>query len=176
MVVLDRVTWVGSSVGNGASAGRAIAPASGEQFAIATTTVNCTVTDHAGHTTTGSFTVTVTDAIAPVIAVATPSLGSLSPPNHQMVPITIAVSATDNLGPAPVCSVTGVTSNEAQIGLGDGDTPNDWVLTGGLTLQLRAERAGGGDGRVYTVTITCVDGAGNPATRTTTVSVPKGKK
>jgi hypothetical protein len=152
------------------------APASGALFAITTTTVSCTVTDHAGHSTSGSFAVTVSDAIPPVIASATPSRSSLSPPNHQMVPITLAVSATDNLGPAPVCTVTGVSSNEAQNGLGDGDTPNDWLLTGGLTLQLRAERAGGGSGRVYTVTVTCVDGAGNSATSSTTVSVPKGKK
>ncbi|HTK16568.1 MAG TPA: HYR domain-containing protein [Acidimicrobiia bacterium] len=48
------------------------APASGSTFAIGTTTVNCSSTDTAGNTATGSFTVTVQDTTGPVIS-ATPS-------------------------------------------------------------------------------------------------------
>ena len=118
---------------------------------------------------------TVNDTIPPVITATTPSVNSLWPPNHQMVPVTITVAATDNLGPAPVCSVASVTSNEPQNGLGDGDTPNDWLLTGGLTLQLRAERAGRGDGRIYTIRVNCVDGSGNATTSSTNVTVPKSQ-
>jgi HYR domain len=40
-------------------------PASGDTFAIATTTVNCSATDAAGNEATGSFTVKVQDTIAP---------------------------------------------------------------------------------------------------------------
>jgi hypothetical protein len=40
-------------------------PASGSQFPIATTTVNCSATDAAGNESTGSFTVTVQDTLAP---------------------------------------------------------------------------------------------------------------
>jgi hypothetical protein len=40
-------------------------PASGDTFAIATTTVNCSATDAAGNKATGSFTVKVQDTIAP---------------------------------------------------------------------------------------------------------------
>ena len=149
-------------------------PPSGSFFLNGTTTVNCTATDNAGNTTTGAFTVTVNDIIPPVISSTTPSASSMWPPDHRMVPITIAVAATDNIG-TPVCSVSGVTSNEPQNGLGDGDTPNDWLLTGGLTLQLRAERAGGGNGRVYTVSVRCVDNFGNATTSSTTVSVPKSQ-
>jgi PKD repeat protein len=45
------------------------APASGSTFAVATRTVNCTVTDSRGATATGSFTVTVTASAAAPISV-----------------------------------------------------------------------------------------------------------
>ncbi len=43
-------------------------PASGSTFAIGETTVSCSATDAAGNTGTGSFTVTVVDTTAPVVA------------------------------------------------------------------------------------------------------------
>ncbi len=43
-------------------------PASGSMFPVTTTTVNCSVTDSNGNTSTGSFTVTVQDTTAPVIS------------------------------------------------------------------------------------------------------------
>jgi hypothetical protein len=43
-------------------------------------------------------------------------------------------------------------------------------------VRLRAERSGAGNGRTYTITITCTDSAGNPTSKSITVSVPKGKK
>ncbi|HEU0026642.1 MAG TPA: HYR domain-containing protein [Ktedonobacterales bacterium] len=73
------------------------APASGSTFPVATTTVNCSATDQAGNTATGSFTVTVTplDSSAPTTTI------SLSPaqPNGQngwyTGGVTASVSATD---------------------------------------------------------------------------------
>ena len=90
--------------------------------------------------------------------------------------IVLDVAASDSLGPVPVCSVTGVSSNEPQNGLGDGDTPNDWMITGALSVQLRAERASGGAGRTYTVALRCSDAAGNAATASTTVTVAKSQR
>lgn len=43
-------------------------PASGSTFGLGTTAVNCSATDAAGNTATGSFTVTVQDTTAPTIA------------------------------------------------------------------------------------------------------------
>ncbi len=59
--------------------------------------------------------------------------------------------------------IAGVSSNEAEDGQGDSDTAPDWEITGDLTGDLRAERAGGGGGRVYTLEIACEDGSGNVA-------------
>jgi hypothetical protein len=64
-----------------------------------------------------------------------------------------------------------VTSNEPINGTGDGNTTPDWVLTGPLTLALRAERAGNRTGRLYTITVGCDDGFGNSSTKSVTVSV-----
>jgi hypothetical protein len=52
------------------------------------------------------------------------------------------------------------------------DPDGDWVITGNLTLNLRAERLGTGTGRVYTISVQCTDPSGNSSTKTTTVTVP----
>jgi len=65
------------------------------------------------------------------------------------------------------CSLS-VTSNEPINGTGDGDTEPDWEIVDAHHIRLRAERAGSGTGRIYTVTITCANGAG---TDTKTVAV-----
>jgi hypothetical protein len=52
-------------------------------------------------------------------------------------------------------------------------TAPDWqVGPGPLELSLRAERSGGGTGRVYTIEVTCRDASGNTSQATGTVSVP----
>ena len=107
-----------------------------------------------------------------------PNPGTLWPPNHKMVPVTMEVTVTDNLDPNPVCKIFDVTSNEPIDGLGDGDTAPDWEITGDLTADLRAERSGTGSGRVYSITVECTDEAGNSAPDTASVTVPhdQGKK
>jgi len=79
-------------------------------------------------------------------------------------------AATDVTG-VPVCSLA-VSSNEALNGPGDGNTAVDWQVIDANHVRLRAERAGTGTGRLYTLTISCRDAAGNRGTATATVSVP----
>ena len=77
---------------------------------------------------------------------------------------------------APVTfKILSAISNEPDNGLGDGDTAGDIVLTGPMTLNLRAERSGSGTGRIYTITVEARDAAGNASTKTVTVSVPKSQ-
>ena len=71
----------------------------------------------------------------------------------------------------PSCHIKSVASNEPINGTGDGNTDPDWVITGPLTLQLRAERAGNRTGRIYTITVECTDGSGNSSTKAVTVVV-----
>jgi uncharacterized membrane protein len=87
----------------------------------------------------------------------------LWPPNHKMVPVSVAVNAMAACGP-PVCTIASIASDEP----GGGDI----VLTGDLTALLRSSRSGGSTGRTYTITVQCRDTAGNSTTGTTTVRVP----
>ncbi|MEW6157844.1 MAG: thrombospondin type 3 repeat-containing protein [Verrucomicrobiota bacterium] len=112
------------------------------------------------------------DSFPPVIHSASPSVSVLWPPNHKMVPVSIDVVASDLEDPNPVCRIIEVSSNEPETAVGYGNTAPDWQLTGELSLLLRAERAGKGTGRVYTITIECVDAGGHVALATTEVCVP----
>jgi len=110
--------------------------------------------------------------------VTLPSISSVSaspnvfwPPNHKMVPVGVAVTASDNCS-VVTTHIVGVMSNEPINGLGDGNTDPDWVVTGPLTLLLRSERSGTGTGRVYTITVESSDATGNKSTASTTVVVP----
>lgn len=114
------------------------------------------------------------DVTPPMItAWATPN--ELWPPNHQYEPVTVSASVTDDADPNVTLSLLSVTSNEPDDGLGDGDTPNDIVVVDSVNFQLRAERSGNGEGRVYTVTYQATDACGNTATASVTVTVPKSK-
>jgi hypothetical protein len=142
--------------------------ASGSFFPVGTTTVTATATNQFG-TATCTFNVTVIDAEAPVVGAPSPSLVTLWPPNHQMVDVTINYTATDNC-PGLNC-VLSVSSNEPVTGTGDGDTQPDWEVVDAHHLRLRAERAGNGTGRIYTITLTCTDAAGHVVTKNTNVLV-----
>src|SRR5262249_35925195 len=124
------------------------------------------VQDGRGGAASDGVVVTVVDATPPAIqsAVATPSV--LSPANHQLVPVTINLSAGDACGGTVHCQIISVTSNEAI-------TSQDWIVTGDLTLRLRADRSNKGSGRIYTITIACTDASGNQSTKTVTVTVPR---
>jgi len=149
--------------------------ASGSFFDVGTTTVVVTAKDGSNNTATCSFTVTVNDVEPPVIhdLAATPPV--LWPPNHQMKNVNVNYTSTDNC-PGPItCKITAI-SDEPENGTGDGDTAPDWEITDDHHIKLRAERAGNGDGRVYTVTVSCTDQHGNTGSGTKTVLVPKSMK
>jgi microsomal dipeptidase-like Zn-dependent dipeptidase len=152
---------------------------SGTIFPIGETSTNCSAVDEAGNQGVCSFSVRVVDTTAPQInsVIATPA--SLRHPNHKMVPVTIAVSATDLCSMTTTCKIISVSSNEPIDGTGDGDTAPDWQITGDLTLNLRAERSGNGNGRKYTIAAQCTDTSGNksePKSVIVTVPHDQGKK
>ena len=146
--------------------------APGSSFPLGTTTVNCSASDASGNTASRSFTVTIVDTTAPDIAAVAPSNSLLGPPNHKMAPTTLSVTVHDLVDPAPVCAVTGVLSSESEAHSGSGNTAVDWEFAAGsLEVLLRAERSGGGNGRIYTIRVTCSDASGNSADGFTTVTV-----
>ena len=103
---------------------------------------------------------------------------SLWPPNHSYNTINVTdlvASASSCDGTVNLSSVVidKVTSDEAENGNGSGNTLNDIVISCNRhSVQLRAEREGGGDGRVYTITFKVTDGLGHTAFATAKVVVP----
>jgi hypothetical protein len=87
---------------------------------------------------------------------AAPTAGTLWPPNHRMVEVGVAGVVSPGGGPVEV-TITGVTQDEPVNATGDGNTEPDAAIAGG-TAALRAERSGGGDGRVYHLSFTASSG------------------
>jgi hypothetical protein len=94
--------------------------------------------------------------------------GSLWPANHKMKTISIA-GVMDPDGDVVTIEITGVRQDEPVKGTGDGDTSPDATLK---PLQVRAERAGSGNGRVYHVLFRATDGKGGVTNGEVTVCVP----
>jgi hypothetical protein len=128
-------------------------------------------TDACGNRSSCVQTINVVDRTPPAIENIAVSPSSLWAPNHKMVSTSVVTTVTDNCDPLPQCRITGVGSNEPVNALGDGNTSPDWVITGAGALDLRAERSGKGAGRIYTITVTCIDACGNASIGTSTVTV-----
>jgi hypothetical protein len=113
---------------------------------------------------------TTVDPNPPVVSAVTTDPSSLWPKNHKLRDVTINYTATDSCGGVN-CQITNITSNEPVEGTGDGDTSPDWEFVDEHHVRLRAESAGGSAGRIYTITVTCTDAAGNSTTKTVEVHV-----
>lgn len=132
---------------------------------VGTYTITYNASDPSGNAATPvTRTVIVRDTIPPVITLngVTPSMW---PPNHKYQTFAVTNFVT---GVTDSCSTTlgignvvieKVTSDELENSAGDGNTLNDIVIAADCkSVQLRSERDGGGDGRVYTITFKVSDG------------------
>jgi hypothetical protein len=141
-------------------------------YDLGSTVVTLTITDSFGLSDSCTGEVTVKDATPPDIGSLSVSPDVLWPPDHKMVPVAVSISVSDNCDEAPACRITSVSSNEPGNALGDGNTAPDWEITGGMSVNLRSERSGKGNGRTYTITVECTDASGNSSTGETVVFVP----
>jgi hypothetical protein len=123
----------------------------------------------------GSFELEQATNLPPNCAAASASPNTLWPPNHAFHPITIN-GVTDPDGNAVTLAVTSIFQDEAVNAPGSGNTAPDGQGVGSATAQVRAERVGGSDGRVYTIAFTADDGNGGSCTGTVQVGVPHNKK
>jgi hypothetical protein len=147
-------------------------------YGLGITAVTLTCTDAGGLSSSCTGLVTVQDVTPPVVVQGPPTV--LWPPNHRYVSfslesciesITDQCDGTISAGSAQISRVTSDEPDDVGGG-GDGNTENDMVITGATTVDLRAERQGGGDGRVYEVQFTVQDAAGNVTRGSCPVQVP----
>ena len=156
---IDSITAAGSTAANSSVTG----PLTGSVRAAsgATYTFNVTCADASGNQAHGSTNVLVPpDTTAPVISHVTASPSTIWPPRGQMVTVTIGVTATDDSGVAPACSLSSIT--------GPGTPGVDYAVTGQFTGSVAAV-----SGRTYSFTAHCIDGAGNGSTASVNVVVPR---
>jgi hypothetical protein len=104
----------------------------------------------------------------------TVSPNTLWPPNHKNAPITVAVSTRDDYDPQPEIKLESITANEP---LAAGDVVGAAIGTDDRSFSLKATRSGANPaGRIYTITYSAMDGSGNKATASTTVTVPHDQR
>src|SRR5207248_1899682 len=101
------------------------------------------------------------DTTAPVVHGVTATPSTIWPPNDGLVPVTVAVAATDDVDDAPVCKLSGVTSTA-------GSAAADYGITGALSARVRSE-----NGAVYSLNVSCSDRAGNMSHGVATVTIGK---
>ncbi len=141
------------------------------------TTVTFSATDSSGNTGSAQSDLTVQDTTPPEISCAV-ATSELWPPNHSFVDVGLSADAMDTCdGMAPAIEIT-VTSDEhpaTEKGAGGPQHCPDAIVGDDGSVQLRAERSGSGDGRVYVITTMATDSCGNVATCDASVGVPHNR-
>jgi probable HAF family extracellular repeat protein len=141
-------------------------PAPGTKLSAGIYSVTVTVTDASGNTASAAVLLSVADNVAPVIQSLSVSPNVLSPPNHQIVPVTVSAVVTDNCDPAPVTKIVSISTN-------DGVSPGDIQITGNLTALLAANKTASGGNRIYMITVQTTDASSNSSSAQVSVTVPK---
>ena len=174
----DIVSWDWDVDGDG------VTDVSGEtaavDLAIGTHDITLTVTDSWGYTDSTSFELEVTEGAIEYEGWANPDV--LWPPDHKYDTVTFGIDGVytcsgDAAGDVD-WKLRGITSSEPDDapGGGDGHTTNDIVVKSANTAFLRAERAGSGPGRVYSIELRVYGDDGSVIdTITPTVLVPHSK-
>ncbi|WP_379342413.1 discoidin domain-containing protein [Paenibacillus sp. GCM10027629] len=114
-----------------------------------------------------SYEVSNIDKTAPTLTIQLDQT-SLWPANHKMATVHATLDSIDAESGVVSVMLTSITSNEPDSGEGDVQAR---IGTEDTSFQLRAERLGQGSGRIYTITYTVTDKAGNKAVATATVTV-----
>lgn len=136
-------------------------PASGSFFRLGSHSI--IVTSASGQKC--SFTLIVTDNEPPVLSPLQLSTDKLWPASNKMKKVGVYYTVTDN--GEKVNTVLSVSSNAT-------DTENkDWEIVNNNLLRLKASRLPDGMPRIYIITVTSTDEAGNKTTRSTSIAVSK---
>jgi len=151
-------------------------------FYVGPNEVTLVITDNSEASDQCSSIVTVTDENNPVIETLDPEMDlTIWPPNHQYETFQVSdfvASVSDNCESnisTDDISIVLVSSDEPENAEGDGDgnTFNDIVISDDCkSVQLRKERQGTENGRVYTIQLEVFDESGNSGAAYCQVEVP----
>jgi hypothetical protein len=142
-------------------------------YVLGTTAVRLTVSDPSGAFSQANGSVTVVDQTAATISDPTAERIKLLPKLKKMFAYRIDYTAADNCGPVTTSLSATFTDRKGHDDDGDEhddhDVP-DFVIIDNHHVWLRADQGHGG--RIYTITVTAVDGAGNKSTASVKVKPP----
>ena len=144
----------------------------GNLFPVGQTIITHTAKDGSGNTATATQLVTVIDNAPPMVS-SSVTQSSLWPPNNHLVNVGLAVNKSDNCSANPAIQVMIYSDEDDPKGKGK-SSPDAMDIAPG-TLQLRSERDGSKDGRVYLIVVKATDATGNVSYACATVVVPKSQ-
>jgi len=146
------------------------------QYPLGTTITHYSDVDDFGNTSSCTSSITIHDTTPPVISGPSnngSAAAELWSPDHKMQTVDVrtdcgltihdACDSGLNVSNANI-KITGITSDELVNTLGDGNTAPDMLCVDATHVQLRKERAGNEDGRVYKITFTVTDAEGQVST------------
>ena len=153
-------------------------PASGSTFPEASlpTSVTCAAIDGSGNQSSCGSRILVQDTLAPVVTTkpgVDGFIASLWPPDGSLQTVSLSeciASIADQCDGTALATIARVTSDESV--KGNGKRGEDMVIIDDRTVQLRADRDGSGDGRVYTIFANVMDDDGNTTQVSCKVQVP----
>lgn len=180
IVAVDLVSVSGPSVGD---EGASVSLTPGTGFSGDGGSFDYQATDDSGDSNNSSNIATATVTVdaaptsnhAPDCTNVMPSQDVLEKPNHKMRSISLS-GATDADEDSISYIIVSIFQDEAVRGKGSGNTGPDGAGVGTDTAQVRAERNGKGDGRVYVISYTASDGNGGDCNGSVSVGVPHDKR
>jgi predicted extracellular nuclease len=111
---------------------------------------------------------------SPACAAARADKTRLVTPNHKMTAIEV-LGVTDPDDDPVEIKIDSIGQDEPVDGDNDGNTSPDGAGIGAAVAQVRAERDGAGNGRVYHIAFTATDSGGGSCTGEVIVEVPVGR-
>jgi hypothetical protein len=85
----------------------------------------------------------------------------LWPPNHDLIDVGLVATAVDSCGGVRPVAIQPFSTEPEEAAMGDGRFSPDARQAASGALRLRAERMGGGDGRIYLIRAGASDPSGN---------------
>jgi hypothetical protein len=111
----------------------------------------------------------------PNCTTAVPSKSILWPPNHKFEQVLIN-GVTDPDGDPTTIRITGIRQDEPVNDKADGNTVPDGQGVGTAKAEVRAERSGKGNGRVYHIAFEATDPGGRSCTGSVSLGVPHDRQ